>query len=135
MRQTINLNIGNKKEITSSLLCVGHPFIFTSSGNNNRRQYTKWTSPVDEWNITSLPRSIVPHLKPRNGTHQLPMVRPDPNDEDALLERLKELKVQFEIYVKTSLFEFLFYRKIAQHVCCGLNHLILHIIHHSLIKH
>ncbi|XP_037036162.1 sphingomyelin phosphodiesterase isoform X3 [Bradysia coprophila] len=69
----------------------GHPFIFTSTGNN-RRQYTKWTSPVDEWNITSLPRSIVPHLKPRNGTHQLPMVRPDAGDEGAGLERLKELK-------------------------------------------
>ncbi len=59
---------------------------------------------MDEWNITSLPRSIVPHLKPRNGTHQLPMVRPDGQDgqdgsdgidEEAVLERLKELKVIF----------------------------------------
>lgn len=81
------------------MFCVGHPFIFTSSGNN-RRQYTKWTSPVDEWNITSLPRSIIPHLKPRNGTHQLPMVRPDASDEDALLERLKELQVNWKLQIK-----------------------------------
>jgi sphingomyelin phosphodiesterase len=31
-----------------------------------------WKQPEDNWNITTLPRSILPHLENKNYTHSLP---------------------------------------------------------------
>lgn len=62
-----------------------------ASQNNGQRQVTKWASPKDEWNIASVPRSIVPHLQPRNGTHAVPD-RPAVDDDEAFLERMRALK-------------------------------------------
>lgn len=76
---------------------IAVPFNLFSS-NTGQRQFTKWTSPKDDWNIASLPRSIVPHLKPRNGTHVVPEGRPVDEDEE-FLQRLKALKVRSTLYL------------------------------------
>lgn len=73
----------------------GLPFLFGTTAQ--RRHIVEFHTPPDEWNIMSAPRSITPHLHPRNDTkheHHLdfPIGR-TPAEEEALLQRLKEIKV------------------------------------------
>lgn len=72
---------------------AGSPFMLFANNGNGQRAITKWSSPKDEWNIASVPRSIVPHLRPRNGSHTVPD-RPAPveDDDEAFLERMRALK-------------------------------------------
>lgn len=72
----------------------GSPFYLFQQQTQQQRQFTKWETPRDDWNISSVPRSIVPHLKPRNGTvPQVPPPRPINQSDEELLAQLKELKV------------------------------------------
>lgn len=52
-----------------------------------------WTMPIDNWNISSLPRSIIPHLTPKNHTHDVPQGHIDLLQDQEILNRLKALKV------------------------------------------
>lgn len=72
------------------------PFSLFSSQSGAQRQFTKWTSPKDDWNILTIPRSIVPHLKPRNGTHAVPEGRPIDDEDEEILQRLKAMKVCYD---------------------------------------
>ncbi|XP_037914382.1 sphingomyelin phosphodiesterase isoform X1 [Hermetia illucens] len=64
----------------------GYPFIFP----NNRRQVTKWHAPADEWSIEAAPRSIEPHLEPKNTTrHCNSMLL---GNDEKFLERLKSIR-------------------------------------------
>lgn len=83
-----------RRKITK-LFRAGSPLSLFSNRNSESRQFTRWESPKDDWNISSLPRSIVPHLKPRNGTHNVPMGRPEfDGKDDTILERLQEMKAK-----------------------------------------
>lgn len=74
------------------------------------RSYVAWKQPEDNWNITTLPRSILPHLENKNFTHSLPapgnvQFRVIDADE-RMLERFHEIKVSLsnkyrenEIYI------------------------------------
>lgn len=68
------------------------PFLLSSTNNGNRRQVIEWQTPIDDWNITSVPRSITPFLKAKNNTGSY--VHPKTSDHDELmLQRLQEIKV------------------------------------------
>lgn len=74
------------------------PFLFSSSSNSGnyqqRQQIIEWQPPIDEWNITSVPRSIIPFLKARNNTgyYLHPKIEQTDRDEE-ILRRLNEIKV------------------------------------------
>lgn len=70
----------------------------TGSGGESERLY-------DDFNITSLPRSILPHLVVQNHRHVLPpsaahnvMLEGHDNEDDRLLRRLHEIKVNTATY-------------------------------------
>ena len=81
------------------------PFIFGSTAHNgNRRQIVEWQQPSDEWNITTLPRSITPHLNAKNysaSLHVIPTAEVDV-DEDTLAH-LREIKVMCSLTCLLSL--------------------------------
>jgi hypothetical protein len=73
------------------------PFVRELSRTRRRQRQTEWKQPEDNWNITTLPRSILPHLENKNFTHSLPapgniQYRTIDSDE-RLLERFHEIKV------------------------------------------
>ena len=64
---------------------VGFPFIFT-----NHRQVINWTAPIDDWNIESVPRSITPHLNPKNNFNRTNNFLL--NDDNEIIKRIENLK-------------------------------------------
>lgn len=81
--------------ITIPANVFGLPFLFGTTAH--RRHIVEYHTPPDEWNIMSVPRSIKPHLHPRNGTfHERHLdfsISRSSADDEALLEKLKEIKV------------------------------------------
>lgn len=71
------------------------PFLF-SSHNVERRQVIEWQQPIDEWNISSVPRSIIPFLKARNNTnfYLYPKTNETSRRDEEMLQRLREIKVK-----------------------------------------
>lgn len=47
----------------------------------------------DNWTWIDIPRSVVPHFRPRNETHKLP-----PEKDEEILKRLSELKVKNMVF-------------------------------------
>lgn len=81
--------------ITIPTNVFGLPFLFGTTAH--RRHIVEYHTPPDEWNVLSVPRSITPHLQPRNDTNHerhldFPVARNAAEDE-AILQRLKEIKV------------------------------------------
>lgn len=116
--------------IFSTFPFKGYPFL-TFSQSGEQRQFTKWTTPVDDWNITSVPRSIIPHFQPRNLTHNVPLGRTEQDEE--LLVKLNALKVTNwafcdSLRTKIILF-FIVSRATRKHECFGLSRLTYRIIH------
>lgn len=74
------------------------PFLFRSD-NAGRRQLVEWQQPIDEWNITSVPRSIIPFLKARNSSNYYLHPKTDENNssDDEVLQRLREMKVNISL--------------------------------------
>lgn len=73
-----------------------HPFVFSSSGQNQRQSQIEWQQPEDTWDIQAVPRSVHPLLENQHNDHQLPptsyqMIDAD-NHDDKLLKRLMEIK-------------------------------------------
>lgn len=66
----------------------GLPFLF----NQNGRSAVEWETPRDNWNITSIPRSVTPHLQVKNFTHLVPPSMKYIDHEAKLLNRLHEIK-------------------------------------------
>ena len=69
----------------------------SSRSRRNQNHQLEWKQPEDNWNITTIPRSILPHLENKNFTHSLPapgniQYKTIDNDEK-LLERFHEIKV------------------------------------------
>lgn len=77
------------------------PFLFGSPTSNSgnyqqRQQIIEWQPPVDEWNITSIPRSIIPFLKARNNSgYYLNPSTEETDRDDEILRRLQEVKVNY----------------------------------------
>lgn len=70
------------------------PFIF--GNRNGNRRVIQYQSPPDTWNITSVPRSITPHLMVKyNGTdnHIMSGRRSDAEINNDTIKYLKEMKV------------------------------------------
>jgi hypothetical protein len=73
-----------------------------SSGSNSQRRRTRttvaWKQPEDNWNITDIPRSILPHLPSKSTIHTLPapasVVYKTLDNDEKVLERLHEIKVR-----------------------------------------
>lgn len=124
---------------------------------SRRRQRSQvvWKQPEDNWNITTLPRSILPHLENKNYTHSLPApgnvhYRMIDSDE-RMLEHFNVMKVSWfviqsynyaEIYQHNLakqrndfIINSLNFRTTRQRELCGANrtHPIT-IIHRSSIK-
>lgn len=87
----------------------------TASSEHRRRQRSNapWKQPEDNWNITSIPRSILPHLENKNFTHSLPapgniQLRVIDADE-RMLERFHEIKASlFKTLLVKKYFMFFF---------------------------
>ncbi|CRK91825.1 CLUMA_CG005448, isoform B [Clunio marinus] len=66
--------------------------------NNRRRQRSSsvWKQPEDNWNITTIPRSVHPHLENKNYTHSLPapghIIYRTIDSDERLLMRFHEIK-------------------------------------------
>lgn len=73
----------------------GLPILFGTSFGN-RDHMVVYQSPDDSWNITSIPRSITPHLININSTqnHVIPRRKTEEELEDEILKRLHEIKVR-----------------------------------------
>lgn len=72
----------------------GLPFLFGTT-HGNRDHMVEYQTPDDNWNITSLPRSITPHINHINSTqnHVIPPRKSEQQLEDEILHRLHEIKV------------------------------------------
>lgn len=55
----------------------------------------EYHTPDDNWNISSVPRSIEPHLLTVHETHQVPPRKTNQQIEDELLGSLRNIKVRF----------------------------------------
>lgn len=126
------------------------PFLFGPTSNNGnyqqRRQIVEWQPPLDEWNITSVPRSIIPFLKARNNSGYYLYPKAEETDrDDEILRRLQEIKVCAwfnEIWIKTKKptpnlikkFRIFYFRSTIRVECCGSIRPILCTIHHLLTK-
>lgn len=67
-------------------LFPGLPFLITSDG----RSYKEFNQPDDNWNVTSVPRSISPVVENQNHTHSVP--KPLSQEDRDLLLRLTKVK-------------------------------------------
>lgn len=65
------------------------------------RSQVEWKQPIDDWNITNIPRSILPHLVNKNLTHTLPapanLQYKTIDSDERILQRFHEIRVR--IYV------------------------------------
>lgn len=63
----------------------------------SQRSQVTWKQPEDNWNITTVPRSVLPHLMNRNFTHLLPAPGNIQyrviNADERMMERFHEIKV------------------------------------------
>jgi hypothetical protein len=63
----------------------------------NNRAYIEWEPPEDNWNITSVPRSVEPHVILKNHQHNLPPATNfkviETDEDEQILRRLQEFKV------------------------------------------
>lgn len=85
------------KLLLSLLLLTQHvnglPFLFGTS-YGSRDHMVDYQTPDDSWNITSVPRSIIPHLAAaKDQSHSIPPRKTDEQIEDELLKRLRDIKV------------------------------------------
>ncbi|XP_031627934.1 sphingomyelin phosphodiesterase isoform X2 [Contarinia nasturtii] len=73
----------------------GLPFLFGTT-HGNRDHMVEYQTPDDNWNITSVPRSITPHINHINFTqnHVIPPRKSEQQLEDEILHRLHEIKSQ-----------------------------------------
>lgn len=71
----------------------GLPYLFGT--HDNRRHLVEYQMPDDNWNITSVPRSITPHLALRDDSifHSVPPIKTNEQIEDELMKRLTDIKV------------------------------------------
>lgn len=79
------------------VLFSASPFLFSSSGKRKTRSQIEWIQPVDDWNITAVPRSVYPHLENKNQKHNvpgaaIPRLRTIDGDEK-MMQRFLEIKV------------------------------------------
>lgn len=155
MDSSINMNISN--ELSSAIFicftCVllstvnSLPFLF--GNQNGNRPVVPYQSPPDDWNISSVPRSIMPHLMVKYNETVNRIIsgrRSDAEINNDTLKYLRAMKVcarTFSIYRKRFVIEFdheIFLRnifncrKVAQRECYGLIRPISCTIHHSLIR-
>lgn len=72
----------------------GLPFLL-GTPFGSRDHMVDYQTPDDSWNITSVPRSIIPHLIISNATqnHVVPPRKTEEEIEDELIKRLHEIKV------------------------------------------
>lgn len=128
----------------------GLPFLFGTS-YGSRDHMVDYQTPDDSWNITSVPRSITPHLMSINATqnHAIPPRKTEQQLEDEILKRLHDIKVrsegwfqiEFHFFFKiTIVVTFIRFRRKTEATsppaeCFGLIQPIWCIIHHLLIKH
>ncbi|CAO1430795.1 unnamed protein product, partial [Diamesa tonsa] len=78
------------------VLIPASPFLFSSSGKRKSRSQIEWIQPVDDWNITAVPRSVYPHLENKNQKHNvpgasIPRLRTIDGDEK-MMQRFLEIK-------------------------------------------
>lgn len=71
-----------------------------SSSRRRIRSNSEWKQPTDDWNITSIPRSVLPHLVNKNQSHTLPapanlQYRTIDSDEK-VMQRFHEIKVDLK---------------------------------------
>ena len=83
---------------------LGLPFLVSHSSNQDRREKSQiaWIQPVDDWNITTAPRSIYPHLENKNHKHVVPLPHTGTHlytidSDEKLLARLLEIRVWLQI--------------------------------------
>lgn len=104
-----SINIRNEAVNQFNLFYVASPFLPASTAKRRRqRSQVEWKQPEDNWNITTLPRSILPHLENKNYTHSLPApgnIQYKVIDSDErMLERFHEIKVSVVAFqVKSSI--------------------------------
>lgn len=72
----------------------GLPFLYGTS-YGSRDHMVEYQTPDDNWNISSVPRSTIPHILTLNSTqsHDLPPRKTEQQLEDEILRRLHEIKV------------------------------------------
>lgn len=130
-----------------SLLLLTHvnglPFLFGTS-LRNRDHMIEYQTPDDSWNITSVPRSITPHLAvTKDQSHSIPPRKTDQQIEDELIKRLHDIKVRTSSIwpVQRSQPKLIFVSRVncrlatARAECYGSIQQIWCTIHHSLTKH
>lgn len=93
-------NLQQSKIFLAIFFFSGIPYLYNTHSISRRSTSSSidWTQPYDDWNITSLPRSILPHLIVRDHHHILPPtanVVLGESDDDKLLRRLWEIKVKY----------------------------------------
>lgn len=69
----------------------GLPFLFGTT-HDTRNHMIDYRTPDDSWNITSVPRSITPHIREIK-THSIPPRKTDEQIDDEILRRLRDIKV------------------------------------------
>lgn len=88
-------------ETVSAIICISMLYVASVLGLPHiiGRQSTRPThlfeyhTPDDNWNISSAPRSIEPHLLAIHAAHDVPPRKSNQQIEDELLASLREVKV------------------------------------------
>lgn len=90
----------------NELLFPALPFVFSRSNTRSARTQIEWQQPEDNFNISSLPRSIFPHLENKNYKHIVPQpaspqfrtIDSDSENDEKILAKLLEIKVSRRIF-------------------------------------
>lgn len=70
---------------------IGLPFLFGTT-HDTRNHMIEYRTPDDSWNITSVPRSITPHITEIKA-HSIPPRKTDEQIDDEILRRFRDIKV------------------------------------------
>lgn len=87
-------------EVLSAIVCISMLYVTNVLGlphmgrpSPKRTHLFEYHTPEDNWNISSVPRSIEPHLLVMHEAHDVPPRKSNQQIEDELLASLRDVKV------------------------------------------
>lgn len=90
-------------ELLSAIVCISMLYvtnvlglprhIFGGQSRSRRTHMIEYRTPDDYWNISSVPRSVEPHLLATHEMHDVPRGKTNEELEDELLASLRNIKV------------------------------------------
>lgn len=96
-RQINRTNHKSFRSFVAAILTTTFALPFLFGGSGYRRSVIEYQTPADDWNITSVPRSITPHLPARNASHYImPPRKSSAEIDEETLERLRDIKVRID---------------------------------------